>query len=644
MTLSDISQATVSLIILNRAYLLSLGPFFDSFLIVHQDEVFHRSMIDCYVKKGIDWKPNLTVFNQTKCPWNALITTPPGPYLYQYAFHRCKQKLVSLATPIVSSLFNYISNGTGYVLTSFNHILNGTPLSAIANQAFNSNLARTIAQALSATASRHVWAKWEKLTQTLSVLSSSDLFQYRLANAILIPITFILCMVALSFYGDQVEPETPNRLTRRLLSHIATSSTMVLQPFLFVYSCLVYTEIPSIFSLILVLIPASSFPVVVVQNNKDANVSWVKAFITSLALFLFGLLSVFMRQTNIAYLGLFTFILIFRSYKAGLLHHLRTFFITGTVLLGPFAVLVAFLIFWQWNGGIVLGDKSNHVFTIYWMQLLYVCAYCALHDLPWMLGAAISSWIQASKLKRLANKGNTSPRVKEVIEALDGNPLSLIPKIWGVKLPKDDSALPPTMKLILCMIISLVICGTYQSSEPHIFIKSNPASLVNFILRKFEGFIPQFLRLFICTVVFGLCLFHLISRIRLHAPANLIFMIIISLPCLVTRLVQFRYFFPALVAYVFYFPFTSILFPPTTSTSPLASFRELSRLMLSKGTLEGIEVRKLITSKETPEEKVIRHAQITQIVSMFLGSVMALLIPALWQAQSKDIQLSRVLP
>lgn len=46
------------------------------------------------------------------------------------------------------------------------------------------------------------------------------------------------------------------------------------------------------------------------------------------------------------------------------------------------AVLVAFAGFVAWNGGVVLGDKSNHVATIHLPQMLYIWAFFGFFSLP----------------------------------------------------------------------------------------------------------------------------------------------------------------------------------------------------------------------------------------------------------------------
>ncbi|TVY33336.1 Dol-P-Glc:Glc(2)Man(9)GlcNAc(2)-PP-Dol alpha-1,2-glucosyltransferase, partial [Lachnellula subtilissima] len=54
------------------------------------------------------------------------------------------------------------------------------------------------------------------------------------------------------------------------------------------------------------------------------------------------------------------------------------------------ALLVSFAGFVFWNGGVVLGDKSNHVATIHLPQLLYIWPFIAFFSFPLILPPALS--------------------------------------------------------------------------------------------------------------------------------------------------------------------------------------------------------------------------------------------------------------
>ncbi|KOS22841.1 Dol-P-Glc:Glc(2)Man(9)GlcNAc(2)-PP-Dol alpha-1 [Escovopsis weberi] len=53
------------------------------------------------------------------------------------------------------------------------------------------------------------------------------------------------------------------------------------------------------------------------------------------------------------------------------------------------AILLSFSGFVSWNGGVVLGDKSNHVATIHLAQMLYVWAFFAFFSLPLLVPLAL---------------------------------------------------------------------------------------------------------------------------------------------------------------------------------------------------------------------------------------------------------------
>ncbi|MCJ1244928.1 glucosyltransferase [Trapelia coarctata] len=52
------------------------------------------------------------------------------------------------------------------------------------------------------------------------------------------------------------------------------------------------------------------------------------------------------------------------------------------LLLPHLSLLFAFGIFVVWNGGVVLGDKTNHITTLHLPQLLYLCPYISLFSFP----------------------------------------------------------------------------------------------------------------------------------------------------------------------------------------------------------------------------------------------------------------------
>ncbi|KAG5928414.1 hypothetical protein E4U42_000710 [Claviceps africana] len=65
------------------------------------------------------------------------------------------------------------------------------------------------------------------------------------------------------------------------------------------------------------------------------------------------------------------------------------------------AVLAAFVGFVAWNGGVVLGDKSNHVATIHLAQMLYIWPFFAFFSLPLLLPCAVPLVKTAIRLFRV---------------------------------------------------------------------------------------------------------------------------------------------------------------------------------------------------------------------------------------------------
>lgn len=55
-------------------------------------------------------------------------------------------------------------------------------------------------------------------------------------------------------------------------------------------------------------------------------------------------------------------------------------------ILPQITIIIIFALFVVWNGGVVLGDKSNHVATIHVPQMLYLWPYVAFFSLPVIFG------------------------------------------------------------------------------------------------------------------------------------------------------------------------------------------------------------------------------------------------------------------
>lgn len=200
-------------------------------------------------------------------------------------------------------------------------------------------------------------------------------------------------------------------LSRRMSDEKASAHALViaLYPVHFFYSFLFYTDVGSVFWVLLTHHLATG-------ERKRSLPSRGRLVLAALA----GAVAVLFRQTNAVWL-LFSFgtaalqelqasprwgaelcgselrgrsLLIFC--KALLLESPRLFRRLG-VLLGP---VVAFLGFVLWNGGrIVVGDHSNHVAVLHWAQLGYVSAATAA---LWGIFGADAT-VSLSSLKALKN-------------------------------------------------------------------------------------------------------------------------------------------------------------------------------------------------------------------------------------------------
>ncbi|KAK0761384.1 hypothetical protein N5P37_006334 [Trichoderma harzianum] len=70
-------------------------------------------------------------------------------------------------------------------------------------------------------------------------------------------------------------------------------------------------------------------------------------------------------------------------------------------------VLAAFAGFVAWNGGVVLGDKSNHVATIHLPQMLYIWAFFGFFSLPLFVPYVV---LGVDVLRSFFRSGSTSPK------------------------------------------------------------------------------------------------------------------------------------------------------------------------------------------------------------------------------------------
>ncbi|KAI0970154.1 DIE2/ALG10 family-domain-containing protein [Xylaria arbuscula] len=70
-------------------------------------------------------------------------------------------------------------------------------------------------------------------------------------------------------------------------------------------------------------------------------------------------------------------------------------------------VLASFVAFVAWNGGVVLGDKSNHVATVHLAQLLYIWPFFAFFSAPLFIPQLLNSVIAAYQIVK--SKGDREP-------------------------------------------------------------------------------------------------------------------------------------------------------------------------------------------------------------------------------------------
>ncbi|KAF6766103.1 glucosyltransferase [Ephemerocybe angulata] len=176
-------------------------------------------------------------------------------------------------------------------------------------------------------------------------------------------------------------------------------------PIAWFFGFLYYTEVPSLLTVALTVVAAS-------QGNH-----WLAAFI--------GLLSCTFRQTNIvwvlyAYASSQLMMLRFKrlpkdetarlhdppalnATPADTLQSILSFPKILPQILPAFipysVVLAAFGAFVIWNGGIVLGDKSNHIPTLHVPQVYYFAAFCTFFGWPILfsyqsgpVGLALDVW------------------------------------------------------------------------------------------------------------------------------------------------------------------------------------------------------------------------------------------------------------
>ncbi|PNS19540.1 hypothetical protein CAC42_7384 [Sphaceloma murrayae] len=261
------------------------------------------------------------------------------------------------------------------------------------------------------------------LSTLLSSLTGfTSLASLRAINAILLP-TLILLVLDLDVQlGHGKLRRDPNKRQSSRPSSLSLSTFSIHQlhgafnitlfPPLFFFSALYYTDIASVVSVLV-------FWCYFLRVYERESLSLFQ----EVNLVLLGLLSLTFRQTNIFWVSVFpAAILLVSSIDIGLEAHedgetlsdppvresyfddyvffLMSLFrrlteavyitLTGKTaylrvarILLPYVVILAtFGGFVYWNGGVVLGDKSNHVATIHLPQMLYIWPYMTFFSFP----------------------------------------------------------------------------------------------------------------------------------------------------------------------------------------------------------------------------------------------------------------------
>ncbi|PVF95067.1 hypothetical protein CPB86DRAFT_739413 [Serendipita vermifera] len=237
------------------------------------------------------------------------------------------------------------------------------------------------------------WDVWDpKITTppglylSTALLRKIFMFKCRLPLLRLVPALHLLSLPAilsvLEAYHQRLPP--PSDISSPTISSVALASFPPLWFFGFLY----YTDVPGIAFIL------SSF---VAQSNGS---NWLAC--------LLGLWSLFFRQTNIIWiLYIFAFHNVFKLRWAreasNNLHDppaLRASFVDlgrsiwsivwaiPSLLIEflPYGLLsLAFAVFVVWNGGIVLGDKSNHIPALHIPQLFYFYAFSTAFGWPVLL-------------------------------------------------------------------------------------------------------------------------------------------------------------------------------------------------------------------------------------------------------------------
>ncbi|KAH0562710.1 hypothetical protein GP486_002626 [Trichoglossum hirsutum] len=219
---------------------------------------------------------------------------------------------------------------------------------------------------------------------------------------------------------------------------IHTALNIALFPPLFFFSALYYTEPWSIFWVLLAhpvlrsskssvkakgslgrFLLANSFLVaqgVIALLFRQTNISWIVVFYGGLEA-VQSLESTAIDQTAFKARDLTIQGVAIRSWESGHVYDppVHDAYFQGKIVLlavSPYLVLLgAFGAFTIWNGGIVLGDKSNHVASLHLPQMLYIWPYIAFFSFPLIYPYLVDALPQACLPQFLRFSNKVRPRV-----------------------------------------------------------------------------------------------------------------------------------------------------------------------------------------------------------------------------------------
>ncbi|KAF2745763.1 glycosyltransferase family 59 protein [Sporormia fimetaria CBS 119925] len=268
-----------------------------------------------------------------------------------------------------------------------------------------------------------------------------------------------LCFICLVSYeilrkirarGPQ-QPPTPDPYGQRIDPTVALDAhkalNIALFPPLFFFSALYYTDVPSTLYVLL------NYSALLKREE------WVRSSIDDLRIVILSIAALLIRQTNIFWVAIFPACLevarnaptrsantenrpdvVTNAWNYGVVYDPEVEDATfADYFLHPISIAVTFLrcrglrlrairatrpyvilltlftAFVIWNGGVVLGDKSNHIATLHTPQMLYIWPYITFFSLPLLLPILLSPFLNLLPTSRLKSRlqriltGNHAP-------------------------------------------------------------------------------------------------------------------------------------------------------------------------------------------------------------------------------------------